>query len=242
MNRTALITGASKRLGRAMAEHLAASGWHVIIHYNTSGGAARELRDALIRKYPRQHFSIVQTNLAEEQEVEKLIPRLIRDTSPIRLLINNASVFESGYLTETPIKQFENHQKINFTAPFLLTRDYALHCKTGLIINIVDTRITTDKSNYTAYTLSKKGLWNLTRMAALELAPGIRVNAIAPGVTLPPEDKDKAYLQKLAAKIPMKRPAGVEPVLESIDFIIENESLTGQLLFADGGENLGQND
>jgi NAD(P)-dependent dehydrogenase (short-subunit alcohol dehydrogenase family) len=120
-------------------------------------------------------------------------------------------------------------------------RDFANHCKFGNIINFVDTRITKNKSNFAAYSLSKKGLWELTKMAALEFAPEIRVNAIAPGVTLPPEDKDEKYLWNLAENIPMKKPGGLKPILNSLDFILENDHLTGQLLFADGGENLGQN-
>jgi pteridine reductase len=98
-----------------------------------------------------------------------------------------------------------------------------------------------NKSDYSAYSLSKKGLWEITKMAALEFAPDIRVNAIAPGVALPPEGKDESYLTKLAENTPMKMPGGVEPILKSIDFILENEHLTGQLLFTDGGENLGKN-
>ena len=105
----------------------------------------------------------------------------------------------------------------------------------------MDTRITSNKSNFAAYSLSKKALWEFTKMAALELSPKIRINAIAPGVTLPPEDEDENYLNNLAQNIPMKKPGGIEPILQSVDFILENNHLTGQLLFADGGENLGQN-
>ena len=123
----------------------------------------------------------------------------------------------------------------------MLIRDFARHCKEGNIINFVDTRITSNKTNFAAYSISKKALWDLTKMAALEFAPNIRVNAIAPGVTLPPEDKDETYLQDLAQAIPMKKPGGLLPVLQSLDYIIQNEHLTGQLLFADGGENLGEN-
>ena len=114
-------------------------------------------------------------------------------------------------------------------------------CKKGNIINFVDTRITTNKTNFSAYSLSKKVLWDLTKMAALELAPNIRVNAIAPGVSLTPENEDESYLWKLAENIPMKKPGGIYPIIKSIDFILENNHLTGQLLFADGGENLGIN-
>jgi NAD(P)-dependent dehydrogenase (short-subunit alcohol dehydrogenase family) len=159
----------------------------------------------------------------------------------IQLLINNASVFEKGYLKDTSPELFDRQINVNLRAPFFLIRDFARISSKGNIINFVDTRITSNKSDFSAYSLSRKGLWDLTQMAALEFAPGIRVNAIAPGVTLPPENENENYLQKLAENIPMKRPGGIEPIVKSIDYIIENDHLTGQLLFADGGENLGIN-
>jgi len=242
MKETAIITGASKRIGRAIAEHLAINGWGVIVHYNNSDKEANDLVSNFKQKYPDQYFASVQANLSNEKEIGKLIPKVISESGGCQLLINNASVFNSAYILETSNELFEKQLDVNLKAPFILMRDFALHCKTGNIINFVDTRISVNKTNYAAYSLSKKGLWDLTKMAALEFAPDIRVNAIAPGVTLPPQDEDETYLSKLAEKIPMKRPGGIEPILKSIDFILENSYLTGQLLFADGGENLGLNE
>jgi NAD(P)-dependent dehydrogenase (short-subunit alcohol dehydrogenase family) len=241
MNKTALITGASKRVGKSIAEHLAGKGWSVIIHFNSSEKPARELKEELNRKFPGQNFQTIQTNLADESQVEKLIPQIVEDSGKFELLVNNASLFNPGYISETNPELFNSQLNVNLKAPLLLICDFAKHCQTGSIINFVDTRITTNKSNFAAYSLSKKGLWELTKMAALEFAPEIRVNAIAPGVTLPPEDKDETYLENLAQNIPMKKPGGLEPILKSIDYILGNNHLTGQLLFADGGENLGQN-
>ncbi|SHI34966.1 NAD(P)-dependent dehydrogenase, short-chain alcohol dehydrogenase family [Tangfeifania diversioriginum] len=242
MNKTALITGASKRVGKAIAEHLAEKGWGVVIHFNSSEKPAQELKDELDRNFPGQDFQTIHANLANDSQVEKLIPKIIEKSGKFELLINNASVFNPGYISKTNPELFNSQLNVNLKAPFLLIRDFAKHCQTGNIINFVDTRITTNKSNFAAYSLSKKGLWELTKMAALELAPEIRVNAIAPGVTLPPEDKDESYLENLAQNIPMKKPGGLVPILKSVDYILENEHLTGQLLFADGGENLGKND
>lgn len=241
MNKTALITGASKRVGKAIAEHLAEKGWNVIIHFNSSVKPAQELKEELSKKFPGQNFEIVQSNLSVEQQVEKLIPQIVEEFGKLDMLINNASLFNPGYISETNLELFNSQLNVNLKAPFLLMRDFAKYCKTGDIINFVDTRITTNKSNFAAYSLSKKGLWELTKMAALEFAPEIRVNAIAPGVTLPPGDKDEEYLWKLAKNIPMKKPGGLEPIFKSIDYILGNDHQTGQLLFADGGENLGQN-
>jgi NAD(P)-dependent dehydrogenase (short-subunit alcohol dehydrogenase family) len=220
MKQTALITGASKRIGRAIAEHLAKKGWNILIHYNHSETAANELATALKQRYPGLFFDTIQANLLNTEETNKLISSAIVKSSGFNLLVNNASVFNSGYIRETSTELFENQINVNLKAPFILMRDFALHCKVGNIINLVDTRISNNKTNYAAYSLSKKGLWELTKMAALEFGPDIRVNAIAPGITLHPDDKDEDYLNKLAERIPLKEPTGIEPILESIDFII----------------------
>ncbi len=241
MNKTALITGAAKRVGKALSEHLAEQGWNVILHFNTSEKQVKLLAETLKSKYPSQCFEVVKANLEDSSEVLDLIPTVMKNFGAFQLLINNASVFEPGYIQNTSAELFDNQISVNLKAPFLLMRDFYKFCKVGNIVNLTDTRITNNKSNFSAYSISKKGLWELTKMAALEFSPKIRVNAIAPGVTLAPVDKDESYLQNLAKNIPMKSPGGLLPILKSLDYILENEHLTGQLLFADGGENLGQN-
>lgn len=237
-NRTALITGAAKRIGKSMAVYLASRGWNIAIHYNLSKPDANKLRDELQQRYPNQQFEIFKTDLNWAQDVETLITQVSAIFPKIDLLINNASVFEPGKLEMTTVELLENQINVNFKAPLILIRDFAQTFGSGSIINFADTRITTNHSNYAAYTLSKKALWELTKMAATEFGPYIRVNAIAPGLSLPPEEKNDDYLWKLADKIPMKKPGGVDPILKSIDYIIDNEYLTGQILYCDGGENL----
>lgn len=241
MKKTALITGASKRIGRSLTVHLAEKGWDIVIHYNSSAKGANDLVKELSTLYPDQHFWAIRANLAEIDEVMALIPKLVDENVNVDLLVNNASVFDRGYIKDTSTELFDSQLDVNLKAPFFLIRNFANYFKSGNIINFVDTRITSNASNFSAYSISKKALWDLTKMAALEFAPDIRVNAIAPGVTLPPEDEDEAYLEKMAQGIPMKKPGGVEPILKSLDYILENDHLTGQLLFADGGENLGKN-
>ena len=238
---TALITGAARRIGRSIAWHLAEKGWDVLVHFNTSQVEADAYTSLLRQQFNPQRLEAVKADLSNTGEVEALIPEIHSRFGAFDLLINNASVFKPGYLSETSASLFSEHLTVNFFSPFILMRDFAAYCQHGNIINFVDTRITTNKSDFAAYSLSKKGLWELTKMAALEFGPGIRVNAIAPGVTLAPADRDEAYLLNLAKNIPMKRPGGVDPILQSIDYILNNEHLTGQLLFADGGENLGRN-
>lgn len=186
MGKTALITGASKRIGKALSEHLAKNGWNIIIHYNNSGKAAAQLVSSLSAKFTSQHFYTVRANLSNINEVVELIPKVMSEFGTFNLLINNASVFDKSYIQETSPELFNTQLLVNLQAPFFLIRDFANYCKTGNIINFVDTRLTTNKSNFAAYSLSKKGLWDLTQMAALEFSPEIRVNAIAPGVTLAP--------------------------------------------------------
>ncbi len=239
MNKTALITGAARRVGKAMAQHLASQGWNIAIHYNTSEREARKFCDELVGAYPNQQFEIFKANLNLPDEVELLIPQVIQKMQVVDLLINNASVFEPAQLGDTTTEFLDRQMNVNFKAPFILMHDFAKSLKSGVIVNFVDTRIVTNQSNFAAYSISKKALWELTKMAALEFGPDIRVNAIAPGLTLPPEEKGEDYLLKLAEKIAMKRPGGLEPILRSLDFILNNDYLTGQLLFCDGGENLG---
>jgi pteridine reductase len=234
----ALITGAAQRVGKAMAEHLAAQGWNLAIHCNRSEKNAISLSEILLQQYPDQTFMVFKADLSLNHEVENLIPEIIRKMGKPQMLINNASVFEPGNLAETSSHFFNHILQVNLNAPFLLSRDFANLCMKGIIINLVDTRITSNQTNFAAYTLSKKMLWELTKMSAMEFGPEIRVNAIAPGLTLPPEGKNEDYLLNLAGKIPMKRPGGVQPLLQALDYILTNDYLTGQLLFCDGGENL----
>jgi len=239
MNKIALITGAARRVGKAMAQHLASQGWNIAIHYNTSEHEAKLFCNELIGTYPKQQFEIFRADLNSPEEVELLIPQVIQKMTSLDLLINNASVFEPAKLGGTTTGFLDSQMNVNFKAPFILIRDFVQLLKSGVIVNFVDTRIVTNQSNFAAYSISKKALWELTKMAALEFGPDIRVNAIAPGLTLPPEEKGEDYLLKLAEKIAMKRPGGLEPILKSLDYILHNDYLTGQLLFCDGGENLG---
>ncbi|MGE4586536.1 MAG: SDR family NAD(P)-dependent oxidoreductase [Mangrovibacterium sp.] len=238
MEKTALITGAARRIGRSMALHLAAGGWSLALHYHRSNRPAEHLQAELQLKYPGQEFVLFQSDLQNPFAVEQLVSGVLEVFARLDLLINNAAVFEPATIMKSHFELLDRLMMVNYRAPFLLIRDFARLSGKGVIINMADTRITTSQSDYAAYTLSKKALWELTKMAAVELAPAIRVNAIAPGVTLPPEDKDDSYLRKLARKIPMQRPGGLQPILRSLDYILANDHLTGQLLFCDGGQNL----
>lgn len=238
MAEVALITGSAVRVGREIAFHLAQKGWDLALHYNSSMTEASDLETDLKDNWPNQRFSLFKASLSSVEETQTLISNTIDYFGQLDLLINNASIFESATLKNTSVEILDRHWEINFRAPFILINDYANHVDKGMIINMVDSRITKNESNYLAYTISKKALWELTKMAALELAPAFRVNAIAPGALLTPSGKSTDYLNKVALRTPMKEPVRMSSLLKSIDYLLENESMTGQLLFCDGGANL----
>lgn len=234
----ALITGSAVRIGREIAYHLADSGWDMALHYNSSLKEGSSLEIELKARYPKQKFYLFKASLSSAGETKKLVTNVINHFGRLDLLINNAAIFEPASLSKTSVQMLDRHWQINFRAPFILINNFANIAEKGIAINIVDTRITKNDVDYFAYTLSKKALWELTKLAAIELAPGFRVNAIAPGALLSPTGKDSDYLEKVASKSPLKKPVQMSSILKSIDYILGNESMTGQLLFCDGGANL----
>jgi len=236
--RTALITGSAKRIGREMALHLAKQSWNLALHYNSSQKEAESLRDYLKALYPQQEFTVFACQLADESDLESLMSRVFKLCGSVDLLINNASVFDPGSIVKTDLSLFNHQMDVNLKAPFILMRDYARICKKGLIVNFLDTRITKFTSTYAAYSLSKVALAHLTQMGAWEFGPDIRVNGIAPGPSLPPLNGEANYLEDKASKTPMKSPGGIQPILKSLDYILDNHFLTGQILYCDGGEQL----
>ncbi len=238
MAKVALITGSAVRLGREIAFHLAKNGWDIALHYRTSTKDVADFEAELKTGFPEQRFFAFQADLGVIDQTQKLIKQVIEHFDQLDLLVNCASIFEPSAFKETTADSLIRHSQVNLVSPFILMRDFANSAVNGLIINIADTRITTNKSDFLSYSLSKKSLWELTKMAALELAPHFRVNAIAPGAILAPAGKDQHYLEKVADLTPMKTPSGVISILKSIDYIIGNEDLTGQLIFCDGGAQL----
>lgn len=236
MGNTALITGGAKRIGSAIAKKLAQMGYNIALHYNTSNNDAIELKKQIENIGVR--CALFKCDLSIEEEVLNLIPEAIKIFNDIDLLINNASIFNKATLIETETGLFNRTFNTNLKAPYLLIRDFAKLVKKGNIINIIDTKITKNDFLYSCYTLTKKSLKDLTLMAAKELGPEIRVNGIAPGLILEPEGKPISYLDKLAKNIPLKKKGSVKAVTDALGFLIENDFITGQILFVDGGQHL----
>ncbi|MCH9022230.1 MAG: SDR family NAD(P)-dependent oxidoreductase, partial [Planctomycetes bacterium] len=204
--------------------------------YNSSQSKAKKLSQTI--QDLGVACEIFQADLTNPNELEHLIPAVKKTFPKLSLLINNAAIFQKAQLTQTDQTLFDSHFDLNLKAPFFLTRDFARICKKGLIINILDTRISQNRSSHFAYTLSKKALADFTRLAAAELAPNIQVNAIAPGYILPPTNINQKNTEKTTPELSHKNKAPLKTVTNSIRFLIENNHLTQEIIFADEPQNL----
>lgn len=236
MARTALITGAAVRIGRRIALALAREGWDIALHYNRSENEARRTAEDI--SAAGGACDLFQADLASFQQLETLVSRVLETFGRCDLLVNNASVFEGASLRDTEEALFDRAMAINLKAPFFLLRNYARAVESGEAINLLDTRIAGTKTAYFAYSLAKKALGDLTRMAARELGPDFRVNGICPGLVLAPEGQGPGYLERLSAKIPLRRPGEVDDVVRAVEYLLDNPFVTGEILFVDGGERL----
>ena len=231
--KTALVTGAAKRLGRAAAIALAHQGANVAVHYNQSEQAAAALCDEL------QGFGVkrwtIQADLSDTGQAERLFQETIAQAGVIDVLVNNASIFEKETLWETSEDSLWRNLQIHSVAPLMLARALAQQGRAAHVINLLDTRVTAYDRHHASYHLSKRMLLTLTRMLALELAPKIAVNAIAPGLILPPAGEDESYLQNLAHCNPLNRYGCPQDVADAILFLLRSQFITGQVIYVDGG-------
>ncbi|HOW36205.1 MAG TPA: SDR family oxidoreductase [Candidatus Omnitrophota bacterium] len=237
MPAAALVTGGSKRIGKEIALALASMGYAIALHYNQSKEDAKKTATQI--KAKGRSCEIFQCDLSNENETRLLVTNVKKRFSNLNLLINSASIFESSKLASpNTIHSLSRHFAVNFKAPYILSCEFYRLCKKGSIINLLDANITKNKTGYPEYLLSKKALADFTRVAAVEFAPYIRVNAIAPGLILPPEGKTNAYLNRLAKNIPLKTRGSTAQITSTVKFLAENQYLTGQIIFVDGGAHL----
>jgi len=231
--RTALVTGAARRIGKAMAMALAAQGAAVVVHHNRSGDEAGILCDQIRRNggaaWP------LQGDLADEGQAKRLFWDAVALSGPIDILINNASFYERDTLWEATEESILLNLRVHALAPLTLGREMAGQGRTGHIVNLIDTRATVYDREHASYHISKRVLLTLMRMMALELAPRIAVNGIAPGLILPPAGEDESYLQRLAHANPLNRYGRPEDVVDAMLFLVRSRFVTGQILYIDGG-------
>jgi len=238
--KSVLVTGAAKRIGRAIALNLAKTGWSVAVHCNRSIDEAGQLVDHITEF--GGVAAIVVADLAIEEEAAGLIRKTNETIGPISCLVNNASVFEKDTLETSTHKSWENHMQVNLRAPFQLSQGFVLQKPEGIegnIINIIDQRVWNLTPFFTSYTVSKVALWGLTQNLALSLAPSIRVNAIGPGPTLPSIHQTEEQFKVKWSKQPLSRPVNIEEICRAVEFIIGATSMTGQMIALDCGEHLG---
>ncbi|RLA43630.1 MAG: short-chain dehydrogenase [Gammaproteobacteria bacterium] len=230
----ALITGGATRLGRHFALTLARRGYDIALHYNSSARAAEKVRQEITAT--GRHCEIFHGDFSCETSPAQLIESAHRQFPTLQLLINSASVYEAGNISETGPELLREQFSVNFFAPFLLTAAFAKYVQSGNIINIIDNKIGFQQYAYSAYLLSKKALSELTRLSAIELAPYIRVNGIAPGVILPDESRTDEYINWREEGIPLQQHGSVEQLSSALNYLLDNNFVTGQVLFVDGGE------
>ena len=241
MNKRILITGAAKRIGKEMALSFFNKGWDIVIHYNSSKEEAEALADQM-NSERNNSAMLVQANLDNTNEVENLVKKILSKNRSIDALINNASTFYP-----TPIGTFseENWNALmgsNLKAPLFLIQSFhkELEKNKGFIINVTDINVDRALVNHSIYLAAKSGLQTLTKSLAKELAPNIRVNAIAPGAILEPPNTDWTAEQKnnIINAVPMKRMGTEKDIVDAAIYLSEAEYVTGQILNIDGGKSL----
>ncbi|KAF0137167.1 MAG: 3-oxoacyl-ACP reductase [Rhodospirillaceae bacterium] len=240
MPRTVLVTGAGQRIGRAIALGLSLDGWAVAIHYNHSAVAAEDVAQA-IRAVGGTACTLA-ADLSHEAHVTTLVPRAVEALGPLGCLINNASLFEDDTVHTATRESWDAHIGINLRTPFVLIQAFARQLPTGMVgvvLNLIDQRVWNLTPHFISYTVSKAGLWSLTRTLALALAPRIRVNAIGPGPTLPSTRQTTEQFAHQCRSMPLHRGTTPEEIAAAVRFIIGAPAMTGQMIVLDGGQHLG---
>jgi NAD(P)-dependent dehydrogenase (short-subunit alcohol dehydrogenase family) len=237
---TALVTGAARRIGRAIALDLARQGWGVAIHYQQSEADARSAVAEIERASGRA--VALRADLTREDDTQVLVARAADALGPVRCLVNNASVFEGDTIETVTRESWDAHVETNLRAPFVLTQSFAKALPaeaTGNVVNILDERVWNLTPFFVSYTVSKAGLWALTQTMALALAPRVRVNGIGPGPTLPSPRQTQAEFEHQCRRMPLRRGTTPEEICAAVRFILDSPAMTGQMIALDGGQHLG---
>ena len=241
MNKTVFITGAAKRIGKAIALTFKDLGWNIIIHYNSSKKDADELANKINKDNP-DTARIVQGNLDKEEDIKKILNDIDGIFPSVDLLVNNASTFYPTPIEEISEDHWEKLIGSNLKGPLFLIQGLKeeLKASNGSIINITDTNLSKGVANYSIYSAAKAGLEAATKGLARELAPEIKVNAIAPGAMLEPPDVTWTEEQKnkVIESIPLNRMGSEQDIAEAVKFLAHSEYITGQVIKVDGGRSL----
>lgn len=238
--KTALVTGAARRIGAAIAQDLAKSGFNVAIQYASSEDEAHSLADGLRQQGVKA--VAIEADLLDVAACGELFQKAASAVGHIDVLVNNASIFQNDDLLDIDWELWDQHFAIHVKAPSALSALMAGQSETdvadGLIVNVVDQRVWRLNPNFYSYTLSKAALWTATQTLAQRLAPRFRVNAIGPGPTLANERQNPADFDKQVAGIALKRSPDLSEFGNTIRYLYENRSITGQMIALDGGQHL----
>ena len=231
----ALVTGAATRLGLAFATALADRGCDIALHYHHSTEQALQ-QAALIRRRGVR-CETFPFDLADD-DPGCLVEQVCHCFPRLQVLINSASAYDAGTIANTDRALLQKQFSVNFFAPYLLSGSFAKQVGCGSIINILDNKIAFQQYQYGAYLMSKKALAEFTKLAAIEFSPRIRVNGIAPGVVLPGETRTGDYIDWRIQGIPLQRQGRVEDLTRAMNYLLDSDFVTGQILFVDGGEGM----
>ena len=232
-----LVTGAAKRLGRAIALHLAGAGWNVAVHYHGSAAEAEEV--AAEARASGVKAATFKANLSREEETAALVGRAAAELGPLAALVNSASIFENDDWQSASRASWDAHMETNLRAPFLLSQSFARQVPgKGAIVNIIDQRVLKPTPQFISYSLSKAGLHWLTTTLAQALGPNIRVNGIGPGPTMRNVRQSEEDFARQREATVLKRGAEPEDVAKAVAYLLDAEAVTGQMLAVDGGQHL----
>jgi NAD(P)-dependent dehydrogenase (short-subunit alcohol dehydrogenase family) len=238
--KAALVTGAGKRIGRAVALSRGRAGWSVAVHYRRSRQEAEEVVGEIVGAGGRA--VAFRADLTREEETEALVPQAVAALGPLGCLVNSASVFENDAALGVTHESWERHLATNLRAPFVLMQSFARQLPAeaaGAIINLLDERVWNLTPHFVSYTVSKAGLWTLTQTMALALAPRIRVNGIGPGPALPSPRQSEVQFHRQQQMMPLRRGTTAEEIAAAVQFILAAPAMTGQMIALDGGQHLG---
>lgn len=233
----ALVTGASRRLGRAFALTLAQHNYSIVLHYHQSKHEAESTADEI--RMLGASVIPVKADLTNPQEIDHLFEVINSLDGQLEILVNSAAEMLRKKIPEISIREWDENIDLNLRAPFFLSQKAAkLMTGGGLIVNITDTGVTKTWTGYPAYLIGKSNLDMMTRVLAKALAPKIRVNAIAPGLVLPSKSIKPENWDKLVDRLPLRRPVEVEEISAVLEFLVNAKSITGQTIVVDGGYSL----
>ncbi len=234
----ALVTGAARRLGRAIALGLAREGYAIGLHYHRSENEALQAAEEM--RATGAPVFLFKADLAEPAQIEAMFGEIRRIQGRLDVLVNSAAIMTQGNLRQLDVDSWDATMALNLRAPWLCSQAAArlMQSSGGVIINLSDSGARKTWTGFPAYIISKAGLEVLTRLLARTLAPAIRVNAVAPGLILPPESMPAEDWQRLVNRLPAQKAGSPEDIISAVLFLIRNDYLTGQILVVDGGYQL----